>query len=433
MEYRFHKGMKRIILTFLLLSVSFSAPAWSITKSDRQRVDEFAKRVLERRQLSAGYPVNQNTSLDDFYAWYMKHKLYRVVMNNVGNPRRVSPYSMNSHEFENEVVDYFAKLYGFETRDFWGFVTSSGTDGNNHGIYFGRKYLQSKSSATPIIYVSEEAHYSIKKLADVQNTELRLIKAEDMGRMDINDFEKQLDPSRPALVVIAMGTTFKGAIDDQKAIRKILEQKHSGPVYIHLDAALFGGFLPYIGGEASELVNQQVQKFDSIAVSGHKFFGFDEPMGIFISTQEAFKNLNAFRVPYLNDAVPTITCSRSALDPLKFWWKIHSTPTQKFQAEAKAILSNAEDLVSRLENAGIKAWKNPYSNTVFFERPSEDVRKKYDLAPEESPVFGKIAHLVVMPHIDKRLTTGFVRDMKRWKMSVPKSESSRFPESHSLR
>jgi hypothetical protein len=66
--------------------------------------------------------------------------------------------------------------------------------------------------------VSAEAHYSIKKLADVQNTELRLIKATDMGQMDMGDFEKQLDAARPALVVIAMGTTFKGAMDDQSAI-----------------------------------------------------------------------------------------------------------------------------------------------------------------------------------------------------------------------
>jgi hypothetical protein len=167
---------------------------------------------------AAGYPVNQDTALGDFYAWYMKHKLYRVAMNNVGDPYKQSRYSLNSHEFEQEVVNYFARLYGFKEGDYWGFVTATGTDGNNHGIYFGRKYLKSKSSAEPIIYVSAEAHYSIKKLADVQNTELRLIKATDMGQMDMGDFEKQLDAARPALVVIAMGTTFKGAMDDQSAI-----------------------------------------------------------------------------------------------------------------------------------------------------------------------------------------------------------------------
>ena len=237
--------MNRLLLIFLGV-ISLSNPASAITESQRERLDQFAQKFLEKKKSAAGYPVNQETSLDEFYAWYMKHGWYRVAMNNVGDPYKQSPYSLNSHEFEQEVVNYFARLYGFKEGDYWGFVTASGTDGNNHGIYFGRKYLESKSSVEPIIYVSEEAHYSIKKLADVQNTELRLIKATDMGQMDIGDFEKELDPARPALVVIAMGTTFKGAMDDQAAIRRILRAKHRAPVYIHSDAALFGGFLPYV-------------------------------------------------------------------------------------------------------------------------------------------------------------------------------------------
>ncbi|ODT70536.1 MAG: hypothetical protein ABS69_15375 [Nitrosomonadales bacterium SCN 54-20] len=400
--------------------LSFSTSTWSITEAERQRLDQFAQKILEKSQKILGYPVNQNTTLGDFYAWYLKNELYRVSMNNVGNPSQASPYSMNTHEFENEVIDYFAHLYGFKSGDFWGFVTASGTDGNNHGIYFGRKYLESRSSLPPVIYVSEEAHYSIKKLADVQNTELRLIKAKDMGQMDIRDFEKQLDPSRPALVVIAMGTTFKGAMDDQDEIRRVLKEKHRAPVYIHSDAALFGGFFPYLDGNVAQVVNQQIQKFDSIAVSGHKFFGFDEPMGIFICNQETFKNLNPFQVAYLGGAVPTITTSRSALSPLKFWWKINSTSIGEFQAKARTILKNAEYLQGALEKAGVKVWKNPHSNTLFFERPAEDVMKKYDLAPEESPVFGKIAHLVIMPHVDGKLMESFVNDMKAWKNSTRK-------------
>ena len=398
-----------------LLSILVPSLCWPVTPQDRQRLDQFAQKVIAKSQKLAGYPVNQDTSLDGFYAWYVKSKLYRASMNNVGNPRNQSPYSINTHAFENEVVDYFAKLYGYKEDDYWGFVTGSGTDGNNHGIYYGRKFLQAKSTVPPIIYVSEEAHYSIKKLADVQNSELRLIKATDMGQMDLDDFEKQLDPTRPALVVIALGTTFKGAIDDQAAIRKILAEKHKGPEYIHLDAALFGGYLPYLGGEAAGLVNQQLQKFDSIAVSGHKFFGFDEPLGIFITTKEAFGNLNPFHVTYLNDAVPTITCSRSALDPLKFWWKLHSTRMDQFQAISTNLLSNADYLLEKLQSAGVKAWKNPYSNTIFFERPPVEILGKYDLAPDESPVFGKLAHFIIMPHVNKKLMDGFVRDMASWK------------------
>lgn len=406
--------MNRLIAVFLSCLL-LSGPALAITKQERQRIDALAQMALEKSRRIGGYPVNQDTSLDEFYAWYAKRKLYRAALNNVGNPQTESPYSLNSHAFEKEVVDHFARLYGFPEGKYWGFVTSSGTDGNSHGMYFGRKYLLSKTPAPPIVYVSEEAHYSIKKLADVQNLELRLIKAKDMGQMDLSDFEAKLDPSRPALVVVALGTTFKGAIDDQAAIRELLLSKHKGPHYIHLDAALFGGYLPYADGEAAALVNRELQKFDSIAVSGHKFFGSDEPMGIFISTKEAFDNLNAFHVPYLNDAVPTITCSRSALGPLKLWWKINSTPAAKFKAMANGMIGNTDYLAAGLTAAGVKNWRNPHSNTVFFERPSDAVLKKYDLAPEESPTFGKLAHFIVMPHVQKKLIDRFVADMRDWK------------------
>jgi histidine decarboxylase len=400
-----------VLIVHLLLATS----ALALTREEQRRVDRFADQALARSRRVAGYPINQDTELDDFYRWHMRKKLFRASLNNVGNPLKTSPYSLNTHAFEKDVVDYFANLYGFGAGDYWGFVTSSGTDGNQHGVYFGRKYLLSKSSAPPILYVSKEAHYSIPKLADVQGVELRLIETTDLGAMDLADFERQLDPLRPALVVVAIGTTFKGAIDDQAGVRAILAKKHKGPSYIHLDAALFGGFLRYADGERSRLLDQQIQKFDSIAVSGHKFFGFDEPMGVFVSTKDAFDRLNPLHVNYLNDAVPTITCSRSALGPLKFWWKIKSTPPSKFKSIAERMLRDADHLAERLRAAGISVWKNPNSNTVFFERPSKEILEEYDLAVDESTRLGKLAHFLVMPHVKRPLVERFVADMRRWK------------------
>lgn len=53
--------------------------------------------------------------------------------------------SLNALDFEREVIEFFGPLYGFDLDDRWGIVTFSGTDGNNHGIYFGSKYLEKKT------------------------------------------------------------------------------------------------------------------------------------------------------------------------------------------------------------------------------------------------------------------------------------------------
>jgi histidine decarboxylase len=328
----------------------------------------------------------------------------------VGDPFNDPITQVSTHPFEREVIDYFAPHFGFD-RDYWGFVTASGTDGNAHGIYFGKKVLAARSTLAPIIYVSEEAHYSIKKLADVEGLELRLIKALPMGQMDLADFETRLDPHRPALVIIALGTTFKGAIDDQVAIDRILAKVKPPAVYRHLDAALFGSILGFVDGPTRDIVNARVMKFDSIAVSGHKFWGLDEPMGLFITSMAVRNAINPFRVEYLKDSVPTISCSRSAVAPLKFWWKITFTPERTFMEQANALITNARYLHDQLKKRGIRVWLNPNSNTVFFQRPSEVVMEKYGLAPEKSPDFGDIAHVVVMQHARRPLLDQFVAEM----------------------
>jgi histidine decarboxylase len=278
-------------------------------------------------------------------------------------------------------------------------------------MYFGVKQLLSQTKMLPICYVSEEAHYSIKKLADVQNLELRLIKADESGKMIISEFEKALDPTKPALVVIAMGTTFKGAIDDQAAIDAVIRKKKPIAVYRHVDAALFGGYLPFT--EDKNLVNRKVVYFDSIAVSGHKFFGFDEPMGVFITTKKTLSQINPFNVTYLNQAVPTITCSRNALSALKFWWKVKKTGMQGFAAQAKEIIVNAKYLEDELQKINWPVWRGEYSNTVYFRKPSQSVMKKYNLAPEfDSRLGGNLAHIVVMQNVSRDMINEIVSDIK---------------------
>lgn len=400
---------KKLAAFVTLLALSLPASAGEV---DMNRLNAFAKDMIAHQSHTIGYPANQNVDLQEFYRWFADSGLANVSMNNVGNPRKASLYSLNTHQFENEVIDFFAPLYGFTKDNTWGFVTYSGTDGNNHGVYFGVKYLLSKSKIKPILYVSEQAHYSIKKLGDLQHLEMRMIPADIKSQMDIKAFEKALNPKRPALIVIAMGTTFKGGIDDQEAIEQVLQKKKPVAVYRHLDAALFGGYLPF--SKHSDLVNRTKHHFDSISVSGHKFFGFDEPLGLFITTKEVLSRQNPFKVPYLNDAIPTITCSRSSLGPLKFWWKIQKTGLDGYQKQAEQILANADYLKQRLDEMNYPSWKNDFSNTVYFKRPSQWVMKKWDLAPDNDPrLGGDLAHEIVMQHESKDMIDQFLADLQK--------------------
>ncbi len=376
------------------------------------RLDELAGSVVARKKHCFGYPVNQKSRLIGFYRWLSGSGLNLAMVNNAGDPFDAeSGHLMNSLAFEREDIELLGPLYGFDLDNLWGIITFSGTDGNNHGVYFGAKYLEKKTKKKPVMYVSDSAHYSSRRLADLQNLDMVLIPSDVHGAMIPEALDKMLVPDRPALMVYAMGTTFKGGIDDQDAINAVLAKHPSIEVYRHVDAALFGGYLPYT--PYKDIVNRKVHPFDSIAVSGHKFFGMDEPGGFFLTTMEVKNNQNPYEISYLNCSMPMINCSRSAMTPIKFWWIFQHTSREVFTKQAEEILEGASWLKKELDALGWPAWLEPMSNTVYFKRPPESLAEKYNLAPDyDERLGGELAHIVVMQHATEERLQAFLDDMK---------------------
>ncbi len=206
-----------------------------VIPSGYPELDAWVETINEARPITFGYPTNNNMDMTDFYEWFFANGLYKAMLNNAGDPfAGTGGYALSSSNFEHEVIEWFAPYYGFEANNIWGLVTMSGTDGNNHGIFFGTKYLRKKTGKMPILYVSDEAHYSNYRLADLQNLEARIIKSDIYGRMIPEELEKALDTTRPCLIIYAMGSTCKGSIDDQKAKKAVLAKYPEMEVYRHV-------------------------------------------------------------------------------------------------------------------------------------------------------------------------------------------------------
>lgn len=376
-----------------------------------EKLNLAAQSLRSGRYKQLGYPFTQDSQMSEFYRWALENELLDMTLINVGSPFKEQWAMLNTDYFESKCVEFLADAYAFKGPR-WGFVSNGGTDGNMHGIYYGRKKLQTQSSRQPIIYVSQEAHYSVKKLADVQNTPLCLIETDVQGRMCVEDLKRQLDPQRPALIVYAIGGTFKGAIDDQIALNAVIKEVNPVAVYRHLDIALFGGYLPFINDpKANSIIDQSQMGFDSVAVSGHKFFSMNDPCGVFISTKAVYDSIQAESVPYLNGSVPTISCSRSGFDPLKLYWQLHRLGVEGLRKQADLMLEMSDYLFNAMLKKGIRAYKNEFSNTIFFERPSEAIINEYALAKGECPYLGQLAHLVVMQFFTKEICDTFLEKM----------------------
>ena len=60
----------------------------------------------------------------------------------------------------------------------------------------------------------------------------------------------------------------------------------------------------------------------------------------------------------------------------------------------------------RFNEVGIPAWRNRNSLTVVFPRPTEEVIRKWQIAPSD-----EIAHIITMPHVTREMVDALVDDV----------------------
>jgi len=373
-----------------------------------------------------GYPVNMTTLPDEFFSW--RRQLHaaginQFAFNNVGNPFKESSLPFNTHDFEREVIRHFAGLYGFPDHDYWGFLSNSGTDSNMHGMYMGRTLLTTRTGVRPKVYFTGEAHYSIQILGDLLGMEMVQVATLADGGMDKVSLADHLADNRdhPALVVATVGTTFKGAIDHVDAIQSVLQGVDS---YVHLDAALFGGYLPYTSF-VSEVLHQNGnrRRYDSLAVSCHKFFGFPSPAGLFITRDSLYQEFNEqfsriHKPEYIHHVPGTITCSRDAVKPAEFYFFTTGSASARQAADAGSILQLTARLHQEMQSRVpmLQATRaNHLSNTLYFRKPSPVIIKKYSLATMNLTTAAGTegyAHVVIMPHVTDRVIDEFLTDLE---------------------
>ena len=76
-------------------------------------------------------------------------------------------------------------------------------------------------------------------------------------------------------------------------------------------------------------------------------------------------------------------------------------------------------LAQELTKISWPCWRNEYSNTVFFKRPSKEICSKYNLALGYDESFGgELAHIVVMQHVTKEKIDQFVKELKSEEVRV---------------
>lgn len=273
---------------------------------------EAYERYLQRRSsVHFGYPYNLMYDHRELFGFM------RYSINNIGDPFVPSNYGVHSRQFECAVIDFFAGLWKMDPGSYWGYVTTSGTEGNLHGILLARE-----CHPDGILYTSNETHYSVFKAARYYRMDLRSIPTLPMGEINYDLLARELDRNRhvPAIINVNIGTTVKGAVDDLDRILGILATLEipRDRFHIHCDGALFALMMPFIDS-APEISFQK--PIDSIAVSGHKMLGCPMPCGVALTRKEHVDKVEQ-HIDYLNSVDTTIMGSRNGQAALYMWYSL---------------------------------------------------------------------------------------------------------------
>lgn len=365
----------------------------SLSPADSQILADLLAQVKENTQNFMGYPVSKDFDFEELMPFLS------YPMNNLGDPFIASTYAVDSRAMEREVVRFFASLFRAHDDDWWGYVTNGGSEGNLYGLYLARE-LHPKA----MVYYSESTHYSVQKNLHLLNMPNIVISAQANGEIDYHDLENTIGMNRqtPVIIMANIGTTMTEARDDIAKVKAILKKLAIKNFYIHADGALSGSYSAFIEPRPAF---DFADGADSIAISGHKFFGSPMPCGVVV-VKKSNRNRIARAIDYIGSIDTTITGSRNGHSPLFLWYTLKKHGIEGLKKRAQHSLAVAEYALAKFKEIGLAAWRNPNAITVNFPEPDPAIRQKWQLASENG-----WSHIICMPNVQREHIDELIQEL----------------------
>lgn len=269
---------------------------------------------------------------------------------------------------EKRLVSELLELLGFERGE--GIMVTGGSNANLLSMLCARTDYNPSIRQTGFahnrfrVYVSEEAHYSFDKAANITGIgtqNLILIPANGQGQMIPEELERIIvadikEGYVPIMVGATFGTTVLGAFDPLEKIARICE---AHKIWLHVDAAWGGGAL--FTNSARHLL-KGIELADSVTFDAHKTLGTTLITSFFLTKRPGILR-NANRgggSEYLfheydnsdwDTGTYSLQCGRRA-DALKLWllWRLYGT---------EGIIQRTEKLLELTQFAVHEIKSNP--------------------------------------------------------------------------
>ena len=300
-----------------------------------------------------------------------------------------------------------------------GYIASGGTECNIQALWVYREYYKKIQNATNNaigVLFSEDTHYSIHKACNILELTPLKIKVEKKSRnLDLDNLKEKIEilsnqKIKHLILVLNMGTTMYGSVDDFNAIVNTLDA-YKVDYKIHVDAA-FGGFI-YPFTNEKNLYNFSNHKIQSISMDAHKLLKAPYGTGIFIIRKGYVENVLTEEAEYIKGLDYTISGSRSGANAIAVWMILNAYGEDGIKNRMNLLIEKTEFLTKFLKELGVSFYRNNFMNIIAIR--SEDIPRsiceKYGLEPDTYSGDVQWWKIVMMDHIRWDMISNFKKDM----------------------
>ena len=457
----------------------YQVPSCGLSAEEQENAMEQTQGKLEEgAENMFGFMVSQ----DWHCPRHMQSSMVGVSANIAGDPFTVAKaYNHMPKWVERNVLDYFASLWNAkwphnpdDPESYWGYVLTMGSsEGNLHALWSARNYLTLESSnmdnpaAQPVLFFSQNANFSICKLADIVGLMQFHQVGEELypdqnplggdwvqgvpctggdagpGTIDIDALEKLVDffsaKGHPIVVLFSYGTTLKGSCDDVKSggerLVNVLKNNnmYERTIYnsadpsksvlrkrfwFHVDGALSAAYMPFLEmaykngltdvAPASEF-DFRLDFVSSIVTSGHKYIGTPWPCGVYL-TRNSLLCSKEKCISYTGATDTTLSLSRNAHSPMLLWSYISSNPYDTQVANITRCLDLVPYTLHQLKELekriglDLMVMNTPPSLSILFRKPTTRIVLKYALTVA-TLVIESEEHAFAQIYIMRHITT----------------------------
>ncbi|WP_177733810.1 pyridoxal phosphate-dependent decarboxylase family protein [Flavobacterium inviolabile] len=334
----------------------------------------------------------------------------------VANPNHIGCHTYGTsekafkgtQEMEREVLNVIAvDIFKAAPDSFDGYIAPGGTEANIQAMWIYRNYFMQELGAQAheiAILASEDTHYSIPKGSNLLlidwlkvpvGFENRTVDAAALD--DLIDIAKN-NGKKYFIVVVNMGTTMFGSVDNPETYISVLE-RHRVPFRLHIDGA-YGGFVYPFSNPGSTL-DFSHPKVSSITIDAHKMLQAPYGTGIFICRKGLIGQVLTREAEYVEGMDLTLCGSRSGSNAIAVWMILFTYGAHGWHEKVSILQMRTAWLCKELDTLGIPYFREPFMNIVTIQAAylPEAVATRFSLVPQKHDTSNKWYKVVVMDHV----------------------------------